>query len=159
MGIYINFHALGESNLGLISRMSNKHLLAIELKRLHRLRDERADAQRALSHVRELAVIEELPPSAIRVNELLHEMTSRRIRGESYKHIAVALNNIGLRGRYGGRWYERTVRQFMATHSDALHKPSPVDIGLFSPLPFIRGSRNKAAGKSYNKGKDRHSHG
>lgn len=42
--------------------------------------------------------------------DVQHEIQLRRNKGESFHEIAVALNECGLRGPYGGRWYASSVR-------------------------------------------------
>jgi len=44
---------------------------------------------------------------------LLRDMTARRTAGESFGCIAQALNELGVRGEHGGRWYAASVRYFI----------------------------------------------
>lgn len=44
--------------------------------------------------------------------ELAREIGERRLAGESFGCIAHALNQRGIPGEHGGRWYGATVRNF-----------------------------------------------
>lgn len=44
---------------------------------------------------------------------LLRDLTARRTAGESFGCIAQALNELGVRGEHGGRWYAASVRYFI----------------------------------------------
>ena len=44
---------------------------------------------------------------------LLRDLTARRTAGESFGCIAQALNELGMRGEHGGRWYAASVRDFI----------------------------------------------
>lgn len=44
---------------------------------------------------------------------LLRDMTARRTAGESFGCIAQALNELGVCGEHGGRWYAASVRYFI----------------------------------------------
>jgi hypothetical protein len=45
--------------------------------------------------------------------QLLRDIDARRRAGESFGCIAHALNQRGIRGEHGGRWYGATVRNFI----------------------------------------------
>ena len=53
-------------------------------------------------------VAPDVPPG-----QLFIDMTERRKAGDSFGTIAHALNRQGVRGKYGGRWYGATVRNFI----------------------------------------------
>ncbi|MCS0630504.1 recombinase family protein [Telluria mixta] len=45
--------------------------------------------------------------------QLAHDIDERRRAGESFGCIAHALNQRGIPGEHGGRWYGATVRNFL----------------------------------------------
>jgi hypothetical protein len=48
---------------------------------------------------------------------LLKCITERRENGDSFYSIAASLNEQGLRGRNGARWYSASVREYLRRHS------------------------------------------
>ncbi|WP_141104001.1 hypothetical protein [Noviherbaspirillum denitrificans] len=56
-----------------------------------------------------------LPTGSDAPVDVQHEIRTRRGKGESFHEIAVALNRLGARGPYGGRWYANSVRATVRT--------------------------------------------
>ncbi|WP_075795777.1 recombinase family protein [Massilia putida] len=53
------------------------------------------------------------PWSDLARQEILRDISERRKAGDSFGCIANALNQRGVRGEHGGRWYGATVRNFI----------------------------------------------
>jgi hypothetical protein len=53
------------------------------------------------------------PFSGAARQQLLRDIDARRQAGESFGWIAHVLNQRGIRGEHGGRWYGATVRNFI----------------------------------------------